>query len=582
MSAAESSPRPTPLSPGLSKLETLPEGFAEQLRREVEIGDLIGDRYRVVRPIGHGAMGKVFLAENQTIGLRVAIKLLKPELLANPDFRLRFKHEAEAVAAIQHVNVARFLDLIVDDPTFLVMEFVDGPTLHQVIRDEGKLAPRRAADIATRLAWGLHAAHTAGVVHRDFKPSNILLVPDEETGEIPKIIDFGLAKTAASPGAPLTRAGQIVGTPQYMAPEQIARREVDARADVYALGCVLYQMLCGRPPFTDDNDDVQLLYKQVHEPPEPVRALSPHVPVELEAVVMRALEKAPEDRWQSARDFARALVPAVEKRARPTSARSEVTDVIERPRAPRSPAFFVTLGFAVSLFVVALGLIALRALPGGTLIVISDPAGADVVVDGRATGERTPATLALAPGEHTVRLHQAQYTDLERVVRIGDRAREVIDSHLLPRTHTVEVQTVPPGATVFVDEQLVPAKTPLSVALTDGEYHAIRVEKPGYQTVVKKLKPDDSGAVPALVLSPETQPRGTVYVESGGPAAVWIDGQYSGFMTPTPGLIVSAGEHTVELRDPSGAVLDLVRAHVAKGETARLVLQLRTPRRAAR
>ncbi|MGZ3443698.1 MAG: serine/threonine-protein kinase, partial [Polyangia bacterium] len=309
MSAVES-PRPSPLSRGLSELETLPEGFAETMRREVAVGDIVGERYRVLRPLGHGAMGKVFLAENQAIGLRVAIKLLKPELLANPDFRLRFKHEAEAVAAIQHPNVAHFLDLIVGDPTFLVMEFVDGPTLHQLIHKERQLTPRRAADIGTRLAWGLHAAHKAGVIHRDLKPSNILLSPDDESIEVPKIIDFGLAKTAGSPGAALTRAGQIVGTPQYMAPEQIARKEVDARTDVYALGCVIYAMLCGRPPFTDNNDDVQLLYKQVHEPAEPVRVHAPHVSAELEAVVMRALEKAPGDRYQSARAFARALVPA--------------------------------------------------------------------------------------------------------------------------------------------------------------------------------------------------------------------------------------------------------------------------------
>ena len=137
------------------------------------------------------------------------------------------------------------------------------------------------------------------------KPSNILLQPDDETGEVPKIIDFGLAKTAGvATGAPLTRAGQIVGTPQYMAPEQIARKEVDARTDVYALGCVLYEMLCGRPPFTDNDDDVQLLYQQVHEPVEPVREHAPHVSAELEAVVMRALAKAPADRFQSARELA--------------------------------------------------------------------------------------------------------------------------------------------------------------------------------------------------------------------------------------------------------------------------------------
>ncbi|HEX8954225.1 MAG TPA: serine/threonine-protein kinase, partial [Polyangia bacterium] len=382
MSVVES-PQPTPISRGFSKLETLPEGFAEQMRRQVDIGDIVGDRYKVVRPIGHGAMGKVFLAENQAIGLKVAIKLLKPELLANPDFRLRFKHEAEAVAAIQHPNVAHFLDLIVGDPTFLVMEYVDGPTLHQVIHKVGKLAPRRAVDIAVRLAWGLHAAHKAGVIHRDLKPSNILLSPDEEMVEVPKIIDFGLAKTAASPGAPLTRAGQIVGTPQYMAPEQISRKEVDARTDVYALGSVLYAMLCGRPPFPDNGDDVQLLYRQVHEPVEPVRVHAPHVSAELEEVVLRALAKAPADRFQSAAELARALVPAVEKRA-PRPPRSEVTEVIERPRAPRSKAWWALLFAATALLGAAGGAwLARRAPSGGLLIVLSEPAGAAILVDGK-------------------------------------------------------------------------------------------------------------------------------------------------------------------------------------------------------
>ena len=529
------------------------------MRRQLEVGDLVGERYRVVRPIGHGAMGKVFLAENQAIGLRVAIKLLKPELLANPDFRLRFKHEAEAVAAIQHPNVAHFLDLVVGDPTFLVMEYVDGPTLHQVIEREGQLAPRRAAGIAARLAWGLHAAHKAGIIHRDLKPSNILLSPDEEAGELPKIIDFGLAKTIGSAGAALTRAGQMVGTPQYMAPEQIARQEVDARTDVYALGCVLYAMLCGQPPFPDSDDAVRLLYQQVHEPVAPVRMHAPQVSAELEAVVMRALAKAPAARFQSARELALALVPTIEKRtSRRPRERSEVTVEIDRSPARRSPAWWGTLALALLLIGVALGLVAARLAPaGGMLVLISDPAGADVVVDGQLTGERTPTALrGLAPGQHTIRLGRERFTTLERVVHIDDGGRHSIDAHLLPRTHPVELATVPAGATAFVDGALLPGKTPLSFELTDGEYHAVRIEKSGYQTLTRKLKPDEIGALPTIVLAPETQPRGTLYVDAGGPAAVWIDGQYSGFMTPTPGLIVAAGEHVVQLRDPSGVVLD--------------------------
>jgi tRNA A-37 threonylcarbamoyl transferase component Bud32 len=572
---------PRPSAQGFSKLETLPEGFAERMRREVEAGDVIGERYRVVRPIGHGAMGKVFLAENQAIGLRVAVKLLKPELLASSDFRLRFKHEAEAVAAIQHQNVARFLDLVVGDPTFLVMEYVEGPTLQQMLTAEGALPPRRAADIAVRLAWGLHAAHKAGVVHRDLKPSNILLQPDDETGEVPKIIDFGLAKTAASPGAPLTRAGQIVGTPEYMAPEQIVRRDVDARADVYALGCVLYAMLTGHPPFDDTGGDVQLLYRQVHEPAKRLCHRVPEVSAELEAVVLRALEKDPARRFQSARDFARALVPAVEKRApRP---RSEITEVVRRRRGRRGRAWWATLFVAAALIAVA-GTLALRQWRrAAMLIVTSDPAGADIDVDGAPTGDRTPAALrGLGPGEHTVRVRHPSARELVRVVRLDAGGRALVEVHLLPRSHTVELQTVPAGATAFLDGALLPGKTPMSFELADGEYHAVRVEKPGYETVVRKLTPEDVGPLPAVVLTPDTRPRGTVYVMSSAPAEVWIDGQDSGFMTPTPGLRVAAGVHQVQLRDPAGPVLDEVRARVGTGDTVRLTLVNRPVRGKAR
>ncbi|HEX6835307.1 MAG TPA: serine/threonine-protein kinase, partial [Polyangia bacterium] len=404
--------------------------------------------------------------------------------------------------------------------------------------------------------------------------SNILLQPDEETGEAPKIIDFGLAKTAAPTAAPLTRAGQIVGTPQYMAPEQIARKEVDARTDVYALGSVLYAMLCGRPPFPDTGDDVQLLYRQVHEPVEPVRVHAPHVSAELEEVVLRALAKAPADRFQSAADFARALVPAVEKREpRP---RSEVTEVIERPRASLSRAWWAALFVAVTLLAAAGGAWLMQRAPaGGLLILLSDPAGAEILVDGKPVGDRTPAALrGVAPGEHTVTLRHAGFNDLVRTARFdADGGRQLVDAHLLPRSHRVELSTVPPGATVFVDGALMPARTPLSFELVDGEYHAVRVEKAGYETVTRKLTPDDGGALAPIVLSPETHPRGTVYVDAAAPSAVWIDGQYSGFMTPTPGLLVGVGEHTVQLRDASGAIVDELRAHVGKGETVRLALQ---------
>src|SRR6185312_7821650 len=218
------------------------------------------------------------------------------------------------------------------------------------------------------------------------------------------------------------------------------------------------------------------------------------------------------------------------------------------------------LATSLVLIGVAAGVYIARHAPaGGMLIVLSDPAGVDVIVDGKATGEQTPASLrGLGPGEHTVRLRHPSFDELERVVRLEDGGRAVVDVHLEPRSRTVEVSTVPPGAIVF----------------RDGEHHALRIEKAGYETATKRISPDDANQLAPFVLEVEREPRGTIFVDAGGPAAVWIDGQYSGFMTPTPGLRVSAGEHEVQLRDGGGKVLDHARVKVDEGATARISLLL--------
>ncbi|HEX8950358.1 MAG TPA: serine/threonine-protein kinase, partial [Polyangia bacterium] len=300
---------------GYSRIDTLPDGFAEILkRRTLQPGDVIGERYKLLEVLGGGAMGHVFIAENRAIGSRVAIKVLKPELLANPEFRQRFQYEAQAVGSIEHPNVARFLDVVVGDPTFLVMEYVPGETLATVLSREKAMSIQRAVHIVTRLAWGLDAAHAAGIIHRDLKPANVILTADREVGETPKLIDFGLAKIAAVAGTEqLTRTGQIIGTPAYMSPEQISGRDVDARSDIYALACLLYEMIAGRPPFTG-SDDVQTLYRQLHEPAEPLSLNAAEIPAALDNVLNRALAKSPHDRYGSMQELARALNTAVEKR----------------------------------------------------------------------------------------------------------------------------------------------------------------------------------------------------------------------------------------------------------------------------
>jgi serine/threonine-protein kinase len=315
----------------VSRVDTMPEDFYQFIsRRPYTPGDVVGNRYKLLEALEPGAMGQVFLAESLAINRKVAVKLLKPELLADPSFRMRFQTEAQAMAAIEHRNVARFFDLVVGDPTFLVMEYIPGPTLSQVLDAERKLAPARAIRIALRLCWALDAAHRAGVIHRDIKPQNIILATDPELGEEPKLLDFGLAKLVrADVDERITLTGQIVGTPSYMSPEAISRRPVDERSDVYSLGCLLYHMLSGRPPFA--GEDLQVMYRHINESAEPLPNLLPEIGAELWSVVASAIEKGPAERFASMREMIKAL-SAVQLEPKP-AARASRPESSSRPTA---------------------------------------------------------------------------------------------------------------------------------------------------------------------------------------------------------------------------------------------------------
>ena len=268
-------------------------------------GEVVGGRYRLVQHIADGAMGRIYLAETE-LHAKVVVKVLKPRLIKDEEFRIRFQREAQAVASIDHPNVAKFLDLVIGEPTCLVMEYAPGPSLRELLEKEGPMEAQRARKLALRLCWALHAVHAAGVIHRDLKPANIVIVKTAE-GEVLKLIDFGLAKLALPSAEKLTRAGEILGTPQYMAPEQIAGREVDARADVYALGCVIYEMLSGLPPYPDCTTDAEVLESQVRKKPKPLRDVAPRTPASLAAIVDRCLAKLPDERPGSMIELAHAL-----------------------------------------------------------------------------------------------------------------------------------------------------------------------------------------------------------------------------------------------------------------------------------
>jgi serine/threonine-protein kinase len=302
----------------------------------VEVGQTVGN-FRVIKKIAQGVIGDVYLAEHPVIGRKVALKVIHPQHAHNVDLVARFVNEASAISRIGHRHIVALTDFgrTPANDFYFIMEYLEGRSLANLIVAEAPLAPARALEFAAQIADALAAAHAEGVVHRDLKPENVFLVKQRRNPEFVKVLDFGLAKLLLNDDgvAPQkTRAG-VVGTPYYMAPEQCEGwREVDGRADVYALGIILFEMLTGKLPFGGDTD-AEVLEKQINVPAPSVRSLVPNVLLALDAIVRRALAKAPADRFPSMAAFGEALVTPGEHV--PLFAERADDDVREMVRAAR-------------------------------------------------------------------------------------------------------------------------------------------------------------------------------------------------------------------------------------------------------
>jgi serine/threonine-protein kinase len=275
---------------------------------ETHAGPLLAGRYRLDRLIASGGMAQVWEATDEVLSRRVAVKLLHPHLAADAVFVARFRREAVAAARLVHPSIVAIYDTYSDDQTeAIVMELVRGRTLRQELdeRPEHVLDPVEAAAVVAQVAEALDVAHKAGVVHRDVKPGNVLL---SEDGRV-MVTDFGIAKALQESEGDLTITGTTLGTVKYLAPEQVEGGPVDARTDVYALGVILYELVCGRPPFTGDSDAAVALARLTHDPLRP-RQVRAGVPRPLERVIMRALARDPDDRYASAGDLRAALLAA--------------------------------------------------------------------------------------------------------------------------------------------------------------------------------------------------------------------------------------------------------------------------------
>jgi serine/threonine protein kinase len=271
------------------------------------IGKVLGETYEIARLVGEGGMGRVYEARHLRLkDRRFAVKVLHPEFARQPDVVARFQREAESASSITHPNVVDVFDVhkTSDGVPYLVGEFLDGEELGDFIKRVGKLTVPMAVSVARQVCRALAAAHARGIVHRDMKPENVFLV-ERDGAPVVKVLDFGISK-AGSGNTHLTRTGMIMGTPSYMAPEQARGENVDLRADVYAIGALLYHALTGQRPFDSDDPSVTLNMVLTEEPPRP-HVLAQEVPEALELVVQRAMSKDPRERYQTTAEFDFAL-----------------------------------------------------------------------------------------------------------------------------------------------------------------------------------------------------------------------------------------------------------------------------------
>jgi serine/threonine-protein kinase len=297
------------------------------------IGRVIADRYLILARLGEGGMGRVYVAEHVKMNRQCAIKVMSPTLMNDAESTTRFAREASNAARILHPNVAAVFDYGEADKTvYLVMEYVDGESLSSLLARDVVLDPRRAIDIARQIADGLTAAHELGIVHRDLKPDNVIVAMKRDGREVAKVVDFGIAKAVSDlPKDALTRSGLVIGTPEYMSPEQLLGDPVDARTDIYALGCMLYQMLTGAQPFHADTRE-QMIRRRLNEPPPHVQSVIPEIPRRLDTMIAHMLARSPNERLASAAAVSAGLDPAVALAGwEPTTALR-----VSSPRVPRA------------------------------------------------------------------------------------------------------------------------------------------------------------------------------------------------------------------------------------------------------
>jgi tRNA A-37 threonylcarbamoyl transferase component Bud32 len=448
--------------------EKLPAGA-----KDPYIGTTFDHRYKIEQMIGEGGMGFVYLARHKVIDKKVAIKVLRADMAKDREILDRFLQEAKSASSIGNphiVDISDFGDLP-DGSTYFVMEHLDGKALTELIDSGNRVQVDRVCYIGTQIADGLAAAHQRGIVHRDLKPDNIFLVPRGGDADFVKILDFGIAKVSGSSNTKLTKAGAVFGTPHYMSPEQAAGAPVDHRADIYALGVILYEVMAGQLPFNADNF-MGILTQHMYKAPVPIRALvpAPDCPPSLEAVILKCLSKKPEARYASmdelSADLARVKNGGVPIAVGEMMARSggfnvphdyfKTTNAIvpATPKAQRKS--WPTVVWAAGALA-AVGLVVAIFAIGGLGAAKDKPKTAETPTSAAATPAPTPSATAAVSASAAAAAAPAT------------------------KKTTVALAASPKNAQAFRDGKAI--ALPAIVEVEDGKAIEIELRAPGYETM---------------------------------------------------------------------------------------------------
>ncbi|GAB2593488.1 Stk1 family PASTA domain-containing Ser/Thr kinase [Microlunatus antarcticus] len=383
----------------------------------------VGGRYELGETLGRGGMAEVRRAVDLRLGRAVAVKQLRIDLATDPTFQARFRREAQSAAGLNHPTIVAVYDTGEEPDAvtgvsipYIVMELVEGPTLRDVLRDGRKILPERALELTAGVLDALGYSHRAGIIHRDIKPANVMLT----TAGTIKVMDFGIARAVADTSATMTQTAAVIGTAQYLSPEQARGETVDARSDLYSTGCLLYELLTGRPPFTGDSP-VSVAYQHVREAPVPPSQIDPEIGPDIDAVVLKSLAKDAADRYQSAREMkaditrvlagqqATAVVPRVAPvvatpvvdtptRVVPPVATAVVVEQTEDEEEPKKRTGLIVLLSLLGLVLVAGGIFAVYRL--------NNPAVQDVAVPDVLTYTESQARTQLEGAGLRVRVER--------------------------------------------------------------------------------------------------------------------------------------------------------------------------------